>query len=241
MQPGILFLISRPVEAYQVAAEQAGLGDCRFEAPLSFQFQPMPTQTLATARGVVLSSQTGAESLASYPVAGKDCWAIGSATAKAAEQQGLVVQAVVEGGGARFIDALDRKDFELPGKGLVWPTAQKPAFDLDTALATRDVELTRLSAYCATPKASPSNETIAWLQEHPNAIAALFSQQCMQAFSKWQSAPALDWHPAKMLAIGPRVFEQGPELPGIERHWPMVASRQAFADLLRSLSKDADE
>ena len=234
--PGILFLISRPVEAYRVAAEQAGLGDCRFEAPLSFQFQSMPTPLLASSKGIALSSQTGAESLAGYPIAGKPCWAIGSATAKAAERQGLRVQAVVEGGGARFIEALDRQDFQLPDAGLVWPTAQQPAFDLDRALAQRGIEVTRLAAYAATAKPSPSTQTVAWLREHPTAIVALFSQQCMHAFSMWQSIPGLDWQPAKMLAIGPRVFEGTAEFPDVEKRWPAVASRQSFAELLASLS-----
>lgn len=234
--PGILFLISRPVEAYRQAAEQAGLGDCRFEAPLNFQFQSMPAHLLASSNGFVLSSQTGAESLAGYPVGGKPCWAIGSATAKAAELQGLRVQAVVEGGGARFIEALDRQDFQLPDAGLIWPTAQQPAFDLDRALAQRGVDLTRISAYAATAKPSPSTQTAAWLGEHPTAIVALFSQQCMHAFSMWQSTPGLDWKPAKMLAIGPRVFDGVTDFPEVERYWPAVASRQSFTEMLASMS-----
>ena len=223
-----------------MAAKQAGLGDCRFEAPLTFQFQSMSADFLASSKGIVLSSQTGAESLAGYPVAGKPCWAIGSATAKAAERQGLRVQAVVEGGGARFIEALERQDFQLPDAGLVWPTAQQPAFDLDRALAQLGINLTRLVAYAATAKLLPSTQTAAWLREHPTAIVALFSQQCMHAFAMWQSIPGLDWQPAKMLAIGPRVFDGMTEFPEVQRCWPAVASRQSFAALLMSMSEGGE-
>ncbi len=236
VSPGILFMISRPVAAYEQASIDAGIGPVCFEPPLTFTFRSMAQESISQATGIILSSQTAVESLSSYDVEGKDCWAIGSATAAAARRQGLTVRGVVEGGGARFVAALSQAKIVLPARGLVWPTAEQPAFELDQALRQHGIQTKRLTAYRAQAKQEPSDQTRAWLNRHPSAVAALFSKGCMQAFEQWIRRSDIFWQPSAILAIGPRVVNHACLLNGAPVFWPPVATREAFARLVRDFS-----
>ena len=245
-EPSLVFLITKPVELYTQVAQSRGYNSL-FVSPLEIEIGTftLPSDSAPSPEGpcFLLSSQSAVDALVAQPWFQENptgiAYCVGSATGQAALRAGLRLAAAVDGGGARFVDALRRGQITLPDdRQLHWVRPKRIAFELSKALRGEGVQVLDHLAYHTIKVSEPPAHLRSAINSEPDAPVALFSASGAETFAQW--ANALSWRPERLFLIGARLLESLENARWLEGfdgeiHVATQSSRDDFAKILGNL------